>query len=90
MATPKDVARWMLDELRREEYLYQEQVVCEVLERFGDEFTYYNDNGNLAISRRVLDEFRKLTAKDVVWVRSDRYWRIRNGDDPPGVRQVDY
>jgi hypothetical protein len=34
---------------------------------------YENENGNLAINRQVLKEFRKLTEKTVVWERGVRY-----------------
>ena len=86
--TPSDVAAWMAEELDRVEYLYQETAVYEIQTRFGDEFVYTNDNGNLAISREVLREFRKLTADTVVWERGERYWRFRESYDSPGRRQA--
>jgi hypothetical protein len=46
--------------------MYQETVVYEILDRFGEEFVYDNENGNLAIARPVLKEFRKLTEDSVV------------------------
>jgi Family of unknown function (DUF6953) len=78
----------MVDQLKGQHWLYQEMVVSEILEKFGEEFVYYNENGNLAISRPVLREFRKLTEGTVVWERSARAWRPREGHDPEG-RQVD-
>ncbi len=41
-----------------------------------------------AIALEVLEEFRKLTEKTVVWVRRERMWRLREKGDPPG-RMVD-
>ena len=89
MTTPATVARWMLDELKREKILYQEVVVDEIATKFGEEFTYDNENGNLAIDKRVLKEFRKLTEGTVVWERSERLWRFRESADEPNKRQVD-
>lgn len=83
----KDVAEWMLEAVRREEYLYQNVVVYEIAEKFGEEFTYTNNNGNLAIDSRVLNEFRKLTGDTVVWERGQRLWRSREEHDDPGRRQ---
>ena len=83
----KDVAVWMLEELRREEMLDQEMAAYEIVDRFGERFTYYNDYGNLAISKAVLDAFRKLTGDDIVWCRSDRCWRQREEWDLPGRMQ---
>lgn len=82
-----DVATWMLEKLRDEGLLYQEVVVHEIAERFGERFTYHNANGNLAISRAVLDAFRKLSGDDMVWCRSERYWRPREQWDLPGRQQ---
>ncbi|MEX1142038.1 MAG: hypothetical protein WD399_09100 [Thermoleophilaceae bacterium] len=81
--TAADVARWMVSELDRQAHLYQEEVVWGIQEKFGGDFVYYNEGGNLAISKKVLTEFHKLTP-DVVWERGERLWRKRGGDDLPG------
>lgn len=77
----------MLDELRREKYLYQEIAVAEIETRFGASFVYENENGNLAISREVLAAFRKLTENSVVWERGERCWRMRERFDERGRAQ---
>lgn len=82
------VAGWMLRELDREEALYQDVVAFEIKSRFGEEHVYINRNGNLAISKEVLSEFRKLTGMSVVWVRGERYWRRRDDHDHPNSRTV--
>jgi len=83
VATPEEVAQWMLEELGRVKILEQETAVFEIEKHFGVEHTYTNDNGGTAISRKVLTEFRKLSEKDVVWDRAERSWRFRSvGDDP--------
>jgi hypothetical protein len=89
MNTPKEVAEWMLTELRRTKYLYQDTVVYDIANKFGNEFTYINENGNLAIDKQVLRAFRKLTENSVVWERGERLWRMREDYDPQGRRQVD-
>lgn len=82
-----DVAAWMLDELRQHEYLYQETVVYDIADRFGEQFTYLNDNGNTAIGKDVLAAFRKLSGEQVVWERGQRCWRLRQDHDEPGRQQ---
>lgn len=84
MATLGDVAEWMVKRLNEDELLYQEVVVYEIQDQFGEDFVYENENGNLAISRKVLSEFRKRTEKDVVWERGERLWRRRADYDPEG------
>lgn len=43
--------------------------------KFGEEYVYENENGNLAISRKVLNEFKKLKdVNGIEWDRSDRCW----------------
>jgi len=87
MVTANDVARWMLSELEKDQILYQETAVSDIQEKFGDSFVYDNPNGNLAISKEVLAEFRELTNDRVVWVRGERYWRFREKHDDIGRKQ---
>jgi predicted proteasome-type protease len=85
----RDVAQWMVEELNRVSFLYQNEVVYEIQSKFGEKFTYINENGNLAISRSVLNEFKKLTKDIVVWDRRERLWRMREAYDDPNKRQAD-
>jgi len=87
MFTAEDVANWMLSELEKDQILYQETAVSDIQERFGNSFVYDNPNGNLAISKEVLAEFRELTNDQVVWVRGERCWRFREKHDDPGRKQ---
>lgn len=87
MATFNEVAEYMLNRLRELKYLYQDVIVYDIASRFGDEFVYYNKNGNPAISQAVLREFRKLTKNTVVWERGERFWRERGPYDSPGRQQ---
>lgn len=85
--TPGDVARWMLDTLRAAGMLYQDDVAYRIQTEFGGQFVYDNENGNLAIARAVLKEFRKVSDDNVVWERGDRCWRWREPFDEPGRMQ---
>lgn len=87
MTTPKEVAEWMVEELARVQFLHQQTVVWQISEKFGQEFTYTNENGNLAIDRRVLREFRKLTPDNVIWDKGERMWRCRQSYDQEGRQQ---
>jgi hypothetical protein len=89
MATSKDIALWMVGELNQQRTLYQENVVSHLQSHFGDDFTYINSSGNIAIDRRVLSAFRKLTEDTAVWDRGERMWRLREEYDTPGSRQAD-
>ena len=84
MDTILEVAEWMLEELKREKYLHQEQVVYDIETKFGGEFTYINEYGNPAIDKRVLQVFRNLTEYSVVWESGEKLWRFREDHDPPG------
>ncbi|MBZ4684018.1 MAG: hypothetical protein PWP46_1644 [Fusobacteriaceae bacterium] len=80
------IAEWMLEKIQLEDYVYQEEVVEEILEKFGEEFIYYNERGSLAINKNVLKEFRKISP-DVVWERRGKCWRKRDEYDEPGRQQ---
>ena len=87
-ATPKEVAEWMVEELERVRFLYQEMIVHRIASKFGKDFVYTNRNGNKSIDRRVLDEFKLLTP-NVVWERSQRCWQKRAKYHPKNKRQAD-
>ena len=86
-ATAQDVAEWMLEELKQLGALYQESVAQKIRAQFGDAYVYTNANGNWAIRKDVLSAFNKLSKDSVVWLREDRYWRLRQPDDKPGRQQ---
>jgi hypothetical protein len=89
MATPEDVAKWMLDGITAKTYLRQPDAVEEIRQKFGEEFAGDTDTRGVSISPEVLKEFRKLSTTTVVWERYERTWRKREPRDPPGRRQVD-
>lgn len=75
MVNASDVAQWMLAELEKSSCLYQEDAVHRIKSKFGGEFVYENENGNPAISRKVLAEFRRLTEGKVMWDRYEKFWQ---------------
>lgn len=83
----EDVAEWMLAELGKVQYLYQQDAVYSIERKFGASFVYVNDAGNLAIDRKVLAAFKKLTGDSVIWERGERLWRKREQHDEPGRLQ---
>ena len=71
----KSVAEFMINEILEKGYVYQEYLVHDIQEKFGDDFVYINENGNLAISKKVLNEFKKLKEQNnIEWDRSDKSW----------------
>jgi hypothetical protein len=85
--TPEQVGRWMVDELERVKWLYQQEVVWTIQQKFGKQFVYENQAGNLAIDWRVLQAFERLTGDSVVWQKGERMWRKREAYDAPGRKQ---
>ncbi len=84
--TEDDVAEWMLKQVSSKS-LYQDDAVWQIMKTFGKQFTYNNANGNPAISKGVLEKFRKISGDDVVWSRSERLWRKRTARDKLGRMQ---
>lgn len=82
------VARWMLDQYRRQSRLVQSSAARGIRMTFGEQHVYKNRQGNWGINKGILEEFRKLTPGDVVWSRSSQTWRQRRESDPPGKRMV--
>lgn len=84
--TVEETAQWMVDQLTDKSWLDQETVAWELLKR-DKSLVYYNEAGNLAISKPVLATFRKKLPDNVVWSRGERHWRFRKPYDRPGRMQ---
>ncbi len=80
----KSIAEWMVTALQKDGCLYQDDVVDYLVKKKEEDFLIENNDGNQVLSKPVLNEFLKLTKDDVVWVRSDFYWRYRVAEDEPG------
>ena len=92
MSSPSDtsaeqVAQWMVEELHRVKFLYQQEAVFAIETKFGAKFFYINDAGNPAIDRKVLASFKRLTGNSVVWERGERVWRLREAYDTHSRQQ---
>jgi hypothetical protein len=60
MHTDREVAEWMMSQFEKQFWLYQEDTVYKIKAHFGMDFVYQNKNGNYAISKNVLKEFKKI------------------------------
>jgi hypothetical protein len=63
--------------------------VYDIQKRFGSAFVYMKENGNLAIGKDVLREFRKITEGKVVWERGEKAWRKLRPSESYEGRQVE-
>lgn len=81
-----EVAEFMVEELKKQKFLYQELIVSKIKQKFGEPFYYTNDNGNLAISKEVLKEFKNLTP-DIKWDQGEKCWRFKTKIDKDNKRQ---
>jgi hypothetical protein len=85
--TPDDVAHWMLTEVKRDGTVYQDVMASAMEDKFGEEFVPSNINGHPSIRPDVLKIFGKISKESVVWVKSDKAWRLREPHDEPGRQQ---
>lgn len=79
-----EVIQWMLDNLKKDGCLYQDDVVDYLVKQNQMDFLKENADGNLVLKLSVNSGFKKLTEENVVWVKPDRYWRYRVAEDEPG------
>lgn len=89
MTTAKEVAEWMFSQFDKSNYLYQDDTAFNIEKNFGNDFVYDNENGNRAIAKSVLKEFRKITEGKVVWERSEKAWRKLKPTEKYEGRQTD-
>ncbi len=80
----KQVAQWMLDQLKRDGCVYQDDVVDYLVKGNAEPLLRENSDGNQVLGRAVLEAFKVISEQTVVWVRPDRYWRWRVAEDEPG------
>lgn len=84
-ATATDVAQWMLSEVSQKKRIYQSEIAPRIRKGYGSSFVYENKNGNLSISKEVLEEFRTLSDGLVIWEKGERCWRLlRKGEEYKG------
>ena len=79
MATKKEVAEWMYQELMRDGELSQEHAYSGIREQFGAQFVRGEK-----IAKGVLMEWRNLTRDKVTWDLEDVKWRLNEGIDKTG------
>lgn len=79
-----EAAKWMQEQITLEGCIYQDDVVDHLVKSNAESLLRENSDGNLVVGRAVLDAFRKLNEISVVWVKPDRYWRLRVAEDEPG------
>ncbi|MDN4134048.1 DUF6953 family protein [Pantoea ananatis] len=84
MINKENILPWMLQVLKKDGCLYQDDVVDYLVKNRAEDLLVENADGNLALSRQILNLFLKHTAEDVVWVKPQRYWRYRVAEDEPG------
>ena len=79
----KEASVWMLAQLKKDGCLYQDDVVDYLLKVGADVLLRENSDGNLVLQRKLLNQFRRKTEDNVVWVKPDKYWRFRVPEDEP-------
>lgn len=79
-----EVIQWMLDNLKKDGCLYQDDVVDYLVKQNQMDFLKENADGNLVLKLSVNSGFKKQTEDNVVWVKPNRYWRYRVAEDEPG------
>lgn len=72
--TAEDIAGWMLETIRSEGRLDQDDAVRVVPEKFGPEWVRTSPNGHPALDREVVKAFRKAHDGTVQWDRDRRFW----------------
>ncbi|WP_017347148.1 DUF6953 family protein [Pantoea sp. A4] len=80
----KDVSNWMVEALAQSGCLYQQEVVDYLVKLDNESFLKENSDGNIALSTSVINQFRKDSGNDIVWVKPDKYWRYRVSEDEEG------
>ena len=79
-----NIVSWLISKLEEDSCLYQDDVVDYLVKNNFETYLTENSEGNLVLNRNLLEEFKKRTENNVVWVRNELYWRWRVPEDEPG------
>ena len=74
MMTVKDVASFMLNEIKKNGSLPQFGLVDIIKEKFGNEFVFETTHKTLTIDRKVIREFNKIKGENIVWDKDRCCW----------------
>lgn len=77
-ATAASIGAWLLRciEEAAPRHFYQSHAVARIRKDFGEKWSYKNQNGNWAISREILGEFRKLKYPNIQWDKNVQSWQL--------------
>lgn len=76
MTTPQAVAAWLIEKIRAEGTLDQEEAVYLIEQQFGKLWVYEDVNHNQAINQDVLKQFRKIHGGTIQWDNTQRRWTV--------------
>lgn len=70
----QEIANWMLQEVKEVGILRQEAAVSFILQNYGEQYLYVNENGNQSIDKEVKKLFKKMHGGRVAWDRDGFFW----------------
>ncbi|MEX2460107.1 MAG: hypothetical protein WD469_02190 [Paenibacillaceae bacterium] len=70
----KEIAEWMLNEVKSAGILHQTTVIEHIINNYGEDFIYVNENGNKSIAKDVKKAFKKLHGGRAAWERDGFFW----------------
>ena len=86
VARPDRFAERGLEQFEAKRFLYQEEAATNLLHLHDENLSYFDDNGNVCVDKKVLAAFNKLTP-DAVYERAAKFLRDRLSTDQPGRQQ---
>lgn len=72
--TERQIAEWMVNEIKNRGMLRQEEAIAHVKEHFGEQYIFVNENGNVSLEKEVKKAFRKLHRGRIAWDRDGFFW----------------
>jgi len=70
----QEIAEWMLQEVKEVGTLHQEVAVAYIVQNYGEQYLYVNENGNQSIDKDVKKLFKKMHGGRAAWDRDGFFW----------------
>jgi hypothetical protein len=76
MTTPQTVAEWLIEKIRAEGTLHEEEASYLLDKQFGSEWVHVDVTGRMAVSQDVLKRLRQIHGGTIQWDNSARCWSV--------------
>ncbi|WP_046225952.1 DUF6953 family protein [Paenibacillus dauci] len=74
VTTEQQIAEWMVNQIREQGVLKQEDAIAHVRAQYGEQYLFTSESGNISLDKEIKKAFRKSHGGRVAWDRDGFFW----------------